>query len=287
MKIRFLTILLFFGLALNAQQKSGAEQEISSKACDCISAINDKNLPKNKAIRNCIEKSITDYYSNKKVRENINEIYTKVESALVKGCTSLKSFVFSEDENHEYSKSKNVLAQLAYDDGMDYIGEKDYKNAILKFKKATKLDPKFAYAWDNLGISYKKTKQYNKAIEAYNKSLNIDPKGKMPLLNLAITYSLTNDLKKSEAYYKKYIKIYKNDPEGYYGLGLIQYSGEDYENGLGNLMQSFKLYSAQQSPYRSDAANKISYMYSDLKKKNKLDLFNKVAEKYDLKVQTN
>ena len=287
MRVRLLTLLLLLGLAVNAQQKSGSDQEISAKACDCISAINEKDLPKNKAIRNCIEKSITHYYSDKKVKVNLTETYTRIESSLVKECASLKDLVFSQDEDHEYSRSKNVLAQLAYDDGMDYFKEKEYKNAILKFEKATKLDPKFAYAWDNLGISYRKIKQYDKAINAYHNSLKIDPNGKMPLLNLAITYSLKEDMKKSEVYYKKYIKIYQDDPEGYYGLGLIQYAGEDYENGLGNLIQSFKLYTAQQSPYRSDAASKISYIYSDLKKKNKLDLFNKVAEQYDLKVQMN
>lgn len=287
MRLSFFTLLFFLGLLVNAQQKNGSDQEISDKACDCISAINDKNISKNKAIRNCIEKSITDFYRDKKVHADINKIYTGVESTLVKECSSMKALVFSEDEDHEYSKSKNVLAQLAYEDGMDYFGEKDYENAILKFKKALKLDPKFVYAWDNLGVTYRKTEQFDKAIDAYKNSLKINPKGKMPLLNLAITYSVMKDLKKSEEYYKKYIKIYQNDPEGYYGLGLIQYAGEDYENGLGNLIHSFKLYSAQQSPYRTDAASKISYIYNDLKKKNKLDIFNKVADQYDLKVQMN
>ncbi len=286
MKIRLFVFLLFLGTGIAfTQQNNDTNLEVSTKACDCIAAINEKDLPKNKAIQHCIEETITDF--SKKNKKDLPYTYTDIEKFLVKNCTALKKLVFSDDEKHEFSTSKNVLAQLAYDDGMDYFNEKDYNNAILKFQKAVKLDPKFTFAWDNLGISFRKVKQYDQAINAYQKSLQINSEGKMPLLNLAITYSLTKNMTNSVKYYQKYIRLYRDDPEGYYGLGLVQYAAEDYEQGLSNLIKAFKLYSAQQSPYRSDAASKISYMYNDLKKKDKLDIFNKVAEQYNLKVQMN
>jgi tetratricopeptide (TPR) repeat protein len=51
-----------------------------------------------------------------------------------------------------------------------------------------KIDPNFAYAYDNMGICYRRLEEYDKAIEAYEKSLKIDPYGTMPLQNLGIVY---------------------------------------------------------------------------------------------------
>ena len=163
----------------------------------------------------------------------------------------------------------------------------DIENAIAKFSKAVQIDPNFAFAWDNLGISYRKNEQYDKAIEAYQKSLAIYSEGRLPLLNIAITYNLNKQYQEAIHYYKKFITVYSEDPEGYYGLGLILYTQDQQEEGLDNLIHAYTIYTAQNSPYRADAAKKIGYMYKDLKNQNKLDIFHKVADKYNLKVQNN
>jgi tetratricopeptide (TPR) repeat protein len=194
---------------------------------------------------------------------------------------------FTENKKFKYASSDNVLAQLAYDDGMEYINSGDLENAISKFKKAVEIDPKFAFAWDNLGISYRKNQEYDKAIAAYMKSLEIYPEGRLPLLNIAIAYNLNKQYEDAIVYYNKFIEIYSEDPEGYYGLGLILYTQDQEEAGLDNLIRAYTIYTAQDSPYRADAAKKIGYMYKDLKNQDKLEVFHKVADKYNLKVQNN
>jgi len=274
-----------------AQHSDDQIRNISGDACNCIEKIDGNTEHRNEAIKNCIAEAIVHHLKedNAAADKGVQEIkinkrdYIAIEKYLTENCTALKNLTFSEMDNLEHANSKNVLAQLAYEDGMAYMQEKEYDMAIKKFTKAIELDPKFAFAWDNLGICYRKTNQYEDAIKAYEKSLEINPKGKMPLINIAVTYNLKKEFKQAIKYYARYIELYGDDPEGYYGISLIQYTNNQYEKGLENMIIAYTLYTEQQSPYRSDAAGKIGYMYNDLKKQDKLAIFNKTAAKYNLK----
>lgn len=258
---------------------------IANQACDCISGIETESDAKNEAISDCISASLKTSKEENIDPKEVN--YKIVENFLVQHCKSLKEIAFTENKKFKYASSDNVLAQLAYDDGMEYINDGDTENAILKFSKAVEIDPNFAFAWDNLGISYRKNQQYDQAIASYLKSLEIYPEGRLPLLNIAITYNLNQQYKEAVVYYNKFIEIYSDDPEGYYGLGLILYTQDQEEAGLDHLIRAYTIYTSQNSPYRADAAKKIGYMYKDLKNQDKLEVFNKVADKYNLKVQNN
>ena len=281
-----LLLTLFVFAATSAFAQNASEEQLlaySQKACECISQISNKSDKKNNDIKNCIESSVDESIND----ADLEGIYAKIESVLVQRCEPLKQLAFTENKNFKHASSENVLAQLAYDDGMEYIKEGDIDSAIEKFQRAVEIDPNFAFAWDNLGISYRKKKDYNKAIESYLKSLTIYPEGRLPLLNIAITYNLNKQYEEAIVYYQKFIDFYQDDPEGYYGLGLILYTQDKQEEGLDNLIRAYTIYTAQNSPYRADAAKKIGYMYKDLKNKDQLDIFHKVADKYNLKVENN
>jgi len=256
----------------------------SEKACQCIAGIETGAENKNDEIQKCIKGALVVFEDEKDVKV---DRFKQVESVLVQSCAPLKELAFSENRKFKHSYSENVLAQLAYDDGMEFLQEGDVESAIGKFQKAVSIDDQFAFAWDNLGISYRKMKQYDKAIEAYTKCLEIYDKGRLPLLNIAITYNLNEQYEEAMEHYEKFIEFYSGDPEGYYGLGLIQYTQNQEEKGLDNLIHAYTIYTAQNSPYRADAAKKIGYMYKDLQNKDRLDLFHKIADKYNLKVEKN
>jgi len=296
MKVKIILIALFI-IYNGYSQESQVDivKVISKDACDCIAEINTENNSKNAAIKSCIAASVVKNLDTEvdAAKNEVSEIqieasaYKKIEIYLIENCNALKQLSFTESEEFEHSTSQNVLAQLAYDDGMDYMESDDYEMAIQKFKKAIEIDPNFAFSWDNLGVCYRKSNQYEEAIDAYKKSLEINPEGRMPLMNIAVTYNLKKEFEEAIVYYNKFISIYSEDPEGYYGLGLILYTNDRQEEGLDNLIHAYTLYSAQNSPYRADAAKKIGYMFNDLKNNDKLDVFNKVAEKYNLKIQNN
>jgi tetratricopeptide (TPR) repeat protein len=289
--LKIIKYIFIFSFVLGYSQDNDNDNFIAaySNACDCIAEISLEADDKNELIANCISLSLEKLETNQQsTSEKSPELnYKKIENYLVQNCESLKNIAFSENKKFKHASSENVLAQLAYDDGMDYINNDDVENAIQKFQKAVDIDPKFAFAWDNLGISYRKNQEYDKAIEAYQKSLEIYAQGRLPLLNISITYNLNKDYEQAIIYYKKFIAIYSEDPEGYYGLGLILYTQGQQEEGLDNLVRAYTIYTAQNSPYRADAAKKIGYMYKDLKNQDKLEVFNKVADKYNLKVQNN
>lgn len=273
--------------ALSGYAQNKASDELiaaSEKACQCIAGIEADAENKNDEIQKCIKGSLVVLENGQDVKV---DRFKQVESVLVQSCAPLKELAFSENRKFKHSYSENVLAQLAYDDGMEYLQEGDVESAVEKFKKAVSIDDQFAFAWDNLGISYRKMKRYDEAIAAYEKSLQIYEKGRLPLLNIAITYNLNEQYKEAMKYYEKFIEIYEGDPEGYYGLGLIQYTQNQEEKGLDNLIHAYTIYTAQNSPYRADAAKKIGYMYKDLQNKDRLDLFHKIADKYNLKVEKN
>ena len=285
-------LLLFIAFTGYSQNNDIANmQSISDNACDCISKISLDNAVKDDVINDCISKSLvkiqkTDKENNANTIDSELESFKKVQTYVIENCIALRDLMLADKQEINHSASSNVLAQLAYDDGMDYMNENDFENAILKFKKATNLDPEFAYAWDNLGVSYRITNQHDKAIDAYERSLSINPKGRLPLINIAVAYNIDRDYKQSIKYYKKFISNFKNDAEGYYGLGLVLYRNNKQEEGLDNLIHAYTIYTAQNSPYGSDAAKKIGYIYNDLKKQNREDIFNKVALKYNLTIES-
>jgi len=289
--LKIIKYIFFFSFVLGYAQNNNDEKllAVANDACECISKIETSSDAKNDEITDCITASLETVKDKNQSTENVkNDMnYKMVENYLVQHCQTLKELAFTENKKFKYASSDNVLAQLAYDDGMEYINEGDTENAILKFSKAVEIDPNFAFAWDNLGISYRKNKQYDKAIASYLKSLEIYPEGRLPLLNIAITYNLNQQYQEAVVYYEKFIEIYSDDPEGYYGLGLILYTQDQEEAGLDNLIRAYTIYTSQNSPYRADAAKKIGYMYKDLKNQDKLEVFNKVADKYNLKVQNN
>ena len=279
MKLINLLFLFTVFTAFSQEAKLDPIKTVSNEACDCISKINIDTSELNESIKNCIELSIKN--------NSLTATNKQVEAYLVDHCEALKQIAFAENTEFKHATSDNVLAQLAYEDGMEYLEDGDYNGALLKFKKAVNIDPMFAFAWDNLGVTYRKNNEFDKAIESYLKSLEINPEGRLPLMNIAVTYNIIKDYDEAIKYYNKFISIYKNDPEGYYGLGLILYTNDNFEDGLDNLIHAYTIYTAQNSPYRTDAAKKIGYMYNDLKNKNKMDIFNKIATKYNLEIEAN
>jgi tetratricopeptide (TPR) repeat protein len=282
-------------------------KEISEKACKCIDSINGYNKAKdavNKEISSCIDKNVLVYsmtktfaktsadiesgkIKDKKVNVTINsnpesddykQAYYEIETALMDNCTSLKELISAAETNHDLV-SKDPVALDFYNKAIEASEKEDWKEAIKNYEQAVKKDPKFIYAWDNLGICYRRTGEYDKALEAYRNSLKIDPKGKMPLQNIALTYVYKKEYQKAINAYLDFDKVHPNDAEVYYGIGQIYYDHlKDNEKALDYMSKAYNIYTEQKSPYRTDAETIIGYIYKKMKNEGKTDKFKEILK---------
>ena len=54
-----------------------------------------------------------------------------------------------------------------------------WNEALYRWEKATKLDPTYAAAWNDLAIAYEHEGRFDDAKNAYEKALELDPKNQM------------------------------------------------------------------------------------------------------------
>lgn len=292
-----------------AQEKT-IKKIIIDDACNCIAKIN-YNLSsnvKNDSIKSCITSSIVADQTREyaaKIKKTIDNVktdeivsalnsgdknitividkdYDEIQSQLIIDCPELKALLDVNNEEHEHSYSNKKKALEFYQEGEKYYNQNKFDLAIVEYNKAVKIDPKFAFAWDNLGMCYRKLERYKEAINCYQKSLELDPKGTMPLMNMAVAYDYLNDSAMAIQTYTKFIVLHPEDPEGYYGISRIQNTTGDYANALENCAKAFELYENASSPYKQDAINVLREIVVNIKKDGKISIFNAFAEKHGL-----
>ena len=293
-----------------AQENSERVVEVSLNACECISEIDTKldYEAKSTEIKECIKSANSSYQLTNSILNVSEEIakdkketkdvskdtiqakkeytisfypekdYQEIEAYLLETCGDMKSIYFSTDKKSRKSVSKNEEALAYYVAANQLKDDADYEKAIELYKKALEIDEKFAFAWDNLGITYRKLNRFEDAIFAYKKSLKIDPKGTMPLVNIAIVYQLIGEYDNSIKYYNKLKKYNKDNPEAYFGLARMYFIKENYKEASDNILKAYILYSKIESPYKSDAEQILSAIYQQLKAKDQLDILKDAAK---------
>jgi len=314
MKNFFLALaVLILASAAKAQNKNDSKKsddllaELSGKVCQCIDSI-PYSISKDAIhfrVKSCIDDAAGTYQMGHKLMNvglssgqtkdvtidvNVNKdsdeykkYYYEMESYLMGNCKALKDRMTADAHVSHSSMSDNPKAMELYQQGLDATKSEDFRKSIECYRKAVKIDPNFAYAYDNMGICYRRLEEYDKAIEAYEKSLKIDPYGTMPLQNLGIVYQRKKEYAKAIAAYERLAEIDSKNAEVYYGIGqtCVVYTGE-YEKGLDNLYKAYRMYVESKSPYRSDAEKLIQYVYDEMKKQGKEAQFNEILKRHDL-----
>lgn len=304
MKTKLLFLAFCFGcFAANAQEKDKTSKsgqllkELSENACKCIDSIRTFDVDKKVIAGNvsdCIDKQVGAYQMGKKLMDidlsetsgekknitieiNVNkesedyrEHYYEMERYLMNNCAALKEKMAQNNKVSFNSVSENPDALKYYDEAGDLTKKGDFKGAIAKYEKALKIDPKFVFALDNIGICYRRLEQYDKAIEYYEKSLQINPYGTMPLQNIAIAHMYKKDYPKAILAYERLAKIDSENPEVFYGLAnvYIMFTA-DYEKGVDNVSKAYKIYKEHNSPYRADAEKLLGVAYREMKDSGK------------------
>lgn len=303
MKNFTITTILIFCLQFVNGQQAVPDQRVLDQSCDCINKIDIFSTleAKHDSIHKCITMAtvnvqILDDMTGKLKKQVLegskdsihviiaDKDFEIFQEKLLRDCTYLKKLLSYDSNEFEHSISKDKKAADFYKKGVQYSERGQYDLALVEYNKAVKKDPKFAFAWDNMGICYKKLKRYQEAVNCYKKSLELDPKGNNPLMNMGVAYELLQDYKSAGEVYSKYIEYYPEDPEGFYGAARMYYLDKNYEKGLDYIFQAYMIYKKTGSAYIHDAEATIRGFYGDMKDQNQLDKFEKIAEKYKIKM---
>jgi len=117
--------------------------------------------------------SLGDY-----VYDKVTEIYPK-QQPLIK--TESAGRIILASYPHFKQSSQNEFIESYISEGMDYLTNGDYSNAIISFDKVLKINPQRYLIWHYKGLCFLKLQRYDEAVEFFDKVLQINPNYKLAI----------------------------------------------------------------------------------------------------------
>jgi tetratricopeptide (TPR) repeat protein len=118
-----------------------------------------------------------------------------------------------------YSPPQQEKAKQAYAQGKRSYEAQEYQKALGAFREAIAAEPKYASAYNYLGLTYKKMGLYDEAAEAYVKAIEIQPQNYVFLFNMGMLMYAANSYDNAVTAFQKAIKIKPEDADCHYMLG--------------------------------------------------------------------
>lgn len=133
-----------------------------------------------------------------------------------------------------------------------------YDWAIREFKKATKADPSFDWAYFNMAKAFEKLNQFQDAIDSYQKVTTLGDKVSTALAhnNVGLIYEKLQDIDKAITHYKQAIQSDNTLSYAYSNLGDVYFTKEDYKTALEYFSNALK-YDAQSIYALNNYANTL------------------------------
>ena len=279
----------------SAQQLNKAQLDsVSADACDCIDDISSylDMRQRNDEIKSCIGSAITkEQISRMNNAADGTEIvvdptvnFAQVETNIIAGCTSFKKLRDQVRKEQALLVSDNKEVNRMILDGNKLLESKDYESATIMFERMTAADPQFSFGWQLLGDAYGKSKKYTEAIRAYDRALALNPSNKAAAMNKARTQQESQDFQGALRTYQNLGKADPNDPDPYFGIGVIMHQFDMLEQGLDYSMTAYKLYEKINSPAAVQAKELLAVYYRTLKEKGRSTLFSQKAQQYGIPI---
>jgi tetratricopeptide (TPR) repeat protein len=116
--------------------------------------------------------------------------------------------------------------------GISYASSEQHQPAIQAFKRALRIKPDYADAYNGLGISYAKTERYHEAVEAFENASRLDPDYAKPYGNLGIVYDILGMHDEALEAYAKAVSINPDYAEAHNGLGVYYARSGEYRMAI-------------------------------------------------------
>lgn len=117
------------------------------------------------------------------------------------------------------SLQEKKSAASYFDEGALLVKQGKYDEAIGKYKKGLRIEPRSAVGYNYLGIAYRykydQLRSLNwrqKEIDAFKKAIDLDPNFYLPYINLGSTYYGMGNLKEAAHYFRKGLEIFPEHP---------------------------------------------------------------------------
>ncbi len=107
----------------------------------------------------------------------------------------------------QYQRCDRSSAVIANKTGIAFHQLLDLPNAMQQYKRATKLNPRYSEAFNNLGTIYYSQKSYRRAIHLYRTALRLAPNSATVYSNLGSAYFSTHRFKDAMAAYQKALDL--------------------------------------------------------------------------------
>jgi len=124
--------------------------------------------------------------------------------------------------------------------GFLYLNLNDYKNAIIHFDLAIKIDNKNPTFYFYRGLTFSKINEYQRAIEDYEKIIFLKPESGEIYNNLAQLYYVSGNNEKSIEKYLKSIELKKEQKKSYIGLLWVLSKTENFDFNKSKILTAHK-----------------------------------------------
>ena len=123
-------------------------------------------------------------------------------------------------------------ARKEMEKGMEYFDKNQYKDADKHFQKAVELYPKYARAWNNIGVIKAKAGDRAGAMDAWKKAIDADDKFAGAYFNLARVSIANKQPAEAQALIEKGLIGNPGDPEGLFLLTSAQAMQGNWDDAL-------------------------------------------------------
>jgi len=119
------------------------------------------------------------------------------------------------------ARAESQEAQDNYNRGVIYQSQGRFEEAISEYQKAIVLEPKYGWAWSNLGNTWLSLGKVEEAIECFHRAIEIDPLDPTFHNNLGYAYSRHGKLDSARSEYEGAVSLYPNYAASLFNLACL------------------------------------------------------------------
>lgn len=165
-----------------------------------------------------------------------------------------------------YKKAIAVLPLVSYAHnglGLAYVGLKKYQEGVAELKEAIRLEPGDPTAYFNLGTTYVSLKEYPKAVATLQQLIRLKPDRDYAHLYLGFAYRAMKEYDKAVTAYREAARLKPGDATAWAGLGFSHYYLDHDSDAVSAFQQAIRI-----DPKNTYAYRGLGFAYVRLGRKD-------------------